>query len=74
MLNSHTLESITPFVEPTWYSREKSVYYNESHNRLRDAVQAYVEEKITPYCAEWEAQGFVPVKVSIADSHVYWML
>ncbi|TVY35132.1 Acyl-CoA dehydrogenase [Lachnellula occidentalis] len=57
------LASTTPFAEPLWYSRGKSVYYDSSHERLRKAVRAYVDEKITPNCAEWETQGFVPKEV-----------
>lgn len=63
MSNSQCLAAVTPFGEPLWYSRGNSVYYNESHERLRDAVRAYVDDNITPNCAEWEAQGFVPKEV-----------
>jgi hypothetical protein len=63
MSNSQSVSSVTPFVEPLWYSRGGSPYYNATHERLRDEVRAYVEEKITPNCAEWEAQGFVPKEV-----------
>lgn len=58
------MESIVPFIEPVWYSRGKNSYYNESHVRLRDAVRAYIEEDITPHCADWESQGFVPREVN----------
>ena len=54
---------VVPFAEPIWYTRGRNSHYNESHERLRDAVRAYVEEKITPNCAEWEEQGFVPKEV-----------
>ncbi|TVY17586.1 Acyl-CoA dehydrogenase apdG [Lachnellula arida] len=62
-MSAFDLASITPFAEPLWYSRGKSVYYDSSHERLRKAVRAYVDEKITPNCAEWETQGFVPKEV-----------
>ncbi len=52
-----------PFAEPLWHSCPTEAYYNDSHIRLRDTVRAYVSEKITPNCAEWEEQGFVPAKV-----------
>lgn len=61
----------TPFAEPLWYTRGKNSNYNASHERLRNAVRAYVAEKITPNCAEWEAQGFVPKEVifSLLTTH-----
>lgn len=67
MSNSQDLSAITPFVEPLWYSRGESPYYNATHERLRNEVRAYVAEKITPNCAEWEAQGFVPKEVGTPD-------
>jgi hypothetical protein len=54
---------IAPFGEPLWHTRPTAAYYNDSHIRLRDTVRAYVSENITPNCAEWEEQGFVPAKV-----------
>jgi hypothetical protein len=63
-MQSTKLSLVTPFAEPTWYSRRGSPYYNKSHELLRQAVRDYVTEKITPNCAEWEAQGFVPREVS----------
>ncbi|EON63137.1 hypothetical protein W97_02364 [Coniosporium apollinis CBS 100218] len=62
MSKSQEQGPVVPFAEPTWYTRV-SPYYNASHERLRDAVRAYVAEKVTPNCAEWEAQGFVPKEV-----------
>lgn len=70
MTDSQSLSSVTPFVEPLWYSRGGSPYYNVTHECLRDEVRAYVEEKITPYCAEWEAQGSVPKEVRNPISHL----
>lgn len=64
MSNSNGISAVVPFAEPLWYTRNSSPFYNDSHRRLRDAVQTYVAEKITPNCAEWEAQGFVPKEVS----------
>ncbi|KAF4972232.1 hypothetical protein FSARC_1129 [Fusarium sarcochroum] len=49
-----------PFVDPLWYSRGASIYYNESHVRLRDEVRHYVETHISPYCEEWERNGAIP--------------
>ena len=65
MSSLRDLSTVTPFAEPLWHSRGNGVYYNASHERLRKAVRAYVDEKITPNCAEWEAQGFVPKEVRI---------
>jgi len=55
--------AVVPFAEPVWYTRGNNSHYNESHERLRDAVRAYVEENITPNCGQWEEQGFVPKEV-----------
>jgi hypothetical protein len=66
-------DTVAPFAEPTWYSRGSTTYYNESHERLRNAVQAYVKEKITPNCAEWEEQGFVPKEVSPLVLRTYFI-
>ena len=60
---------IAPFAEPLWHTRPTEAYYNDSHIRLRDTVRAYISEKITPNCAEWEEQGFVPAKVLAPFSH-----
>jgi len=59
---------LTPFAEPLWHTRPSEVYYNESHRRLRDTVRVYISEKITPNCAEWEEQGFVPKEVLLEHS------
>ncbi|TVY26055.1 Acyl-CoA dehydrogenase [Lachnellula hyalina] len=64
-MSAFDLASVTPFAEPLWYSRGKGVYYDSSHERLRKAVRAYIDEKITPNCAEWETQGFVPKEVRV---------
>jgi hypothetical protein len=55
--------SFDPFVEPLWYARAGIPYYNASHERLRTTVRAYIDEHISPFCAEWEEQGFVPREV-----------
>ncbi|CZR54816.1 related to acyl-CoA dehydrogenase [Phialocephala subalpina] len=57
-----------PFTEPTWYSRKSFPYYNASHEKLRDEVRAYIAEKITPNCADWEAAGAVPKEVLLEYS------
>ncbi|KAG0648044.1 acetyl-CoA dehydrogenase [Hyphodiscus hymeniophilus] len=57
------LATVTPFAEPVWHSRGNRLYYESSHERLRKAVRAYVDIEITPNCAEWEAQGYVPKEV-----------
>ena len=55
--------SQTPFADPLWYTRRDSPYYNESHNRLRDAVRKYVDEHISPFCEEWEKNEMIPPEV-----------
>lgn len=55
-----TFGSSVPFAEPAWYRGQASPYYTSSHRRLRAFVRAYVDEKLLPYAAEWEAAGQVP--------------
>ncbi|KAJ5280535.1 hypothetical protein N7478_005907 [Penicillium angulare] len=55
--------SQTPFADPLWLNRHFSPYYNDSHLRLQKEAREYVDEYITPFCEEWESQGFVPQEV-----------
>ncbi|KAM0690587.1 hypothetical protein Q7P36_009355 [Cladosporium allicinum] len=52
-----------PFAEPLWHSRKVSPYYKESHIRLQKEVRRYVDERILPFCEQWERQGSVPAEV-----------
>lgn len=52
-----------PFAEPLWHSRKVSPYYRESHVRLQQEVRRYVDERILPFCEQWERQGSVPAEV-----------
>jgi hypothetical protein len=58
------IQNTTPFSEPLWHARPNGIYYGQSHKKLREEVRAYIEEKISPNCAEWETQGHVPKEVS----------
>ncbi|KAL4738928.1 acyl-CoA dehydrogenase NM domain-like protein [Aspergillus similis] len=55
----------TPFADPLWLNRPHSAspYYTASHRRLQREVREYVDTHLTPYCEEWEQQGFVPPEV-----------
>ncbi|KAF5006104.1 hypothetical protein FDECE_7504 [Fusarium decemcellulare] len=55
-----SVQSTAPFSDPLWYSRGHSLYYNESHIRLRNEVRQYIQTHITPHCEEWEKNGLVP--------------
>ncbi|KAK7419596.1 hypothetical protein QQX98_003187 [Neonectria punicea] len=55
--------SIAPFADPLWLSRKVSPYYNESHRHLQEAVRAYVDKEIAPFCEEWERNSLVPAEV-----------
>ncbi|CZR69045.1 related to acyl-CoA dehydrogenase [Phialocephala subalpina] len=48
-----------PYADPLWYSRESSLYYNVSHERLGREIRAYVDEFIAPFADEWEKDGYV---------------
>ncbi|KAL5317007.1 hypothetical protein ACEPPN_016060 [Leptodophora sp. 'Broadleaf-Isolate-01'] len=68
MSPSNQNPDMAPFAEPLWHTRPTEVYYNDSHRRLRDTVRAYISENISPNCAEWEEQGFVPKDVLLEHS------
>jgi len=44
-------------------SDQRSPFFTEEHEMLRDQVRRFVEEEIKPYADAWEAQGFVPREV-----------
>ncbi|CAP95841.1 hypothetical protein E8E15_010341 [Penicillium rubens] len=52
--------SNVPFADPLWLNRKHSPYYKDSHRKLQKEVRQYVDEHISPFCEEWEKQGFVP--------------
>lgn len=56
--------SNVPFADPLWLNRKHSPYYKDSHRKLQKEVRQYVDEQISPFCEEWEKQGFVPPEVS----------
>lgn len=56
-------QSLTPYADPPWLSREVSPYYTASHRRLQQEVREYVAQNITPFCEEWEREGSVPPEV-----------
>lgn len=55
--------STAPFAEPLWYSRNASLYYNDSHTRLRGYVRDYIENDLKPHAEEIERSGIVPPEV-----------
>lgn len=55
--------STTPFADPLWLNRSFSPYYTASHRRLQKEAREYVETYISPFCEDWEKQGFVPQEV-----------
>jgi hypothetical protein len=46
------------------YNVLSSLYYNDSHRRLREFVRNYIDENVLPYAEEWEEAGEVPKEVS----------
>lgn len=53
-------ESIIPYFDPSFASDSPSPYYNASHFAFRAAVRAFVEEKIMPFCDEWDSKKLIP--------------
>lgn len=42
---------------------QRSPYFSEEHEALRDQVRRFVETEIKPHALAWEEQGFVPREV-----------
>lgn len=61
--NAMSSVSKIPFGDPLWLNRSYSPYYTDSHRRLQKEVRSYVDTYISPFCDEWEKQGFVPLEV-----------
>lgn len=49
-----------PFGDPLWYQDWESPFYNDSHRRLRTAIRKYTDERITPFCHEWDENKEIP--------------
>jgi Acyl-CoA dehydrogenase, N-terminal domain len=63
-VESDSYGSTSPFADPPWYNALSSPYYTVSHRHLRDFTRRYIDEYISPYCEEWEAQGFIPAEAT----------
>ncbi|RUS18239.1 putative acyl-CoA dehydrogenase [Endogone sp. FLAS-F59071] len=55
-----TYGDMVPFGDPMWYQDWYSPYYTDSHRALRNAVRAFVDTEITPYCYEWDEAKAIP--------------
>ncbi len=42
---------------------QKSIYFNEEHNMLRDLIRKYVEAEVVPNGHVWESEGMTPRSV-----------
>ena len=60
MITSEIIGSSAPFADPLWYTTLDSPFYNDSHRQLVKFLRRYVDEELTPFCAEWEESGCVP--------------
>lgn len=45
--------NLAPWAEPAWSHGMPSPYYNASHEKYRNALRAYIDEKILPDALEW---------------------
>ena len=54
---------LIPYADPSWYQGYASPYYKESHVRIRDEARQWVEDKIMPYCHEWDEAHHVPAEI-----------
>jgi len=39
---------------------QKSIYFNEEHDMLRDLIRKYVESEVVPQGEAWEIEGMIP--------------
>ena len=58
--SSETFGNLLPFSEPMWYQGMASPYYADSHRQLRQAVRAFVDIEIIPFCHEWDESKALP--------------
>ena len=65
--------SVAPYADPPYLSRGVSPYYKDSHLRLQREVRQYVDERIAPFCEEWERNGSVPADVISKHSALGYM-
>ncbi|KEZ40903.1 Uncharacterized protein SAPIO_CDS7903 [Scedosporium apiospermum] len=54
-----------PWSEPAWYRTGKSIYFNQSHRRLRDSIRKYIDENILPFALDWEEKGEAPHEAAL---------
>ncbi|BFZ55814.1 hypothetical protein PYCC9005_002855 [Savitreella phatthalungensis] len=60
---SEVIGTAVPFADPLWYTTLDSPHYNDSHRSLVKTIRKYVDEELTPNCADWESEGHVPEAV-----------
>lgn len=48
------------WAEPAWCNQLESVYYNESHRKLRNYARKFVDQHALPFAKDWEAAGEAP--------------
>ncbi|CAO3588444.1 unnamed protein product [Absidia cylindrospora] len=51
---------MVPYSDPMWYQDWYSPYYNDSHRAVRNAVRAFVDKEVTPFCHEWDEAKQLP--------------
>jgi alkylation response protein AidB-like acyl-CoA dehydrogenase len=57
---TETIGTLVPFADPLWMTTLDSPYFKDSHRRLSKYLRKYVDEELSPYCADWEADAAVP--------------
>ncbi|TPX30676.1 hypothetical protein SmJEL517_g05811 [Synchytrium microbalum] len=51
---------LIPYGDPSWYQGWKSVFYNESHKRLRTYIREVTDRELTPFAFQFENDKQVP--------------
>eukprot|EP01112_Ceratiomyxa_fruticulosa_P023165 TRINITY_DN874_c0_g2_i2.p1 TRINITY_DN874_c0_g2~~TRINITY_DN874_c0_g2_i2.p1 ORF type:complete len:320 (-),score=80.20 TRINITY_DN874_c0_g2_i2:781-1740(-) len=49
-----------PYGDPTWYQSWSTLYYNDTHQRVRSAMREFVEREIIPYVHAWDESKQAP--------------
>jgi len=51
---------LVPYGDPTWYQGWNTLYYKESHQRVRKAMREWVEKEVLPFVNDWDEAKAIP--------------
>ena len=62
-VNTEIFGDGNPFADPSWYQTYNTVFYNESHKRLRGWMRNLCEKLLVPNITEWDEAGQIPLSI-----------